>query len=318
MTLTETPNPMSSQVSTFPAASTRGENPTIAIDPSIAAASDGVRLRPFKPDDLTAAHALSSALGWAHRLEDWQFALSLGQGVVAEHDGKVRGTALTWQWGSDYATLGMVIVSTELQGRRIGNRIMQTLLDHSATRHVLLHATEAGRGLYERLGFVATGEIAQHQGVLATLPVAAERKGDRLRPLEGSDDTESLIAMDARGAGMQRDELLRRLLAQEKAVILERAGEVAGFALIRRFGLGHAIGPVAAPDADAARLLIADCLRRTQGFVRVDVAVTSGLSPWLESLGLPCVGGGTVMVRGRVPERGPAHGYWALFTQAMG
>lgn len=292
--------------------------PTIAIDPAIAAASDGIRLRPFEPGDLPAAHALSSALNWPHRLEDWEFALSLGHGVVAERDGKVLGTALSWQWGTDYATLGLVIVSTELQGRRIGNRMMQTLLDHSATRNVLLHATVAGQGLYERLGFVTTGEVAQHQGVLAALPAAAGREGDRLRPLEDSDDIESLIAMDARGAGMLRGELLRRSFAQGKAVILERGGQVAGFALLRRYGRGHAIGPVVAPDADAARLLIADCLRNTQGFVRVDVDITSGLSQWLESLGLPCVGGVTIMVRGRVPERGPALGGWALFSHAIG
>jgi len=312
MTLTETTTSTFSTVFVDPA------NSSIAIDPSIAAASDGIRLRPFQPDDLLAGHALSSALRWQHRFEDWQFALSLGQGVAAECDGKVLGTALTWQWGTDYATLGMVIVSTELQGRRIGNRMMQALLNHSATRNVLLHATEAGQGLYERLGFVATGEVAQHQGVLAALPAAAGREGDRLRPLQSSDDIESLIAMDARGAGMQRGELLRRSFAREKAVILERGGQVAGFALLRRFGLGHVVGPVTAPDADAARLLIADCLRRTQGFVRVDVDITSGLSSWLESLGLARAGGGTVMVRGRVPERGPAHGYWALFSQAIG
>jgi hypothetical protein len=42
------------------------------------------------------------------------------------------------------------------------------------------------------------------------------------------------------------------------------------------------------------------------------------LGQWLESLGLPRAGGGSVMVRGRVPERGPAHGGWALVTQAIG
>ena len=88
--------------------------------------------------------------------------------------------------------------------------------------------------------------------------------------------------------------------------------------MLRRFGHGHAIGPVAAPDFDAARLLIADCCCRTVGFLRVDVDATSGLMQWLESLGLPRTNAVTIMVRGRVPERGPAHGGWALFTQAIG
>ena len=61
--------------------------------------ADAVRLRLFEPGDLPAAHAMSSALKWPHRIEDWQFALSLGQGVVAERDGKVLGTALSWNLG---------------------------------------------------------------------------------------------------------------------------------------------------------------------------------------------------------------------------
>jgi predicted N-acetyltransferase YhbS len=288
----------------------------IAVEPA-AIAADAVRLRPFEPSDLSAAHALSSTLHWPHRIEDWHFALSLGRGVVAERDGKVLGTALSWQFGANHATIGLVIVAPELQGQRIGKRMMEALLDGFATRDVLLHATVAGRSLYERLGFVTTGEIAQHQGVLGAFPAQVGRDGDSLRPLAGG-DVESLIAMDARGAGMARGALLRRLFAEERTVVLERSGLAAGFAVLRRFGRGHAIGPVAAPDLDAARQLIADCCRHTEEFLRIDVDAASGLPQWLESLGLPCTGSGIVMVRGRVPERGPAHGSWALVTQAIG
>lgn len=290
----------------------RKSTPSVDAD-----ASGGVRLRAFEQDDVPAAHALSISLQWPHRIEDWQLALSLGQGVVAERDGKVLGTALSWQWGASYATIGLVIVAPELQGRRIGNRLMETVLGGLGARNVLLHATAAGRGLYERLGFVATGEVAQHQGVLRILPGLTGRQGDRVRPLEGV-DVEFLVALDARGAGMPRGELLRRLFAQEETLVLERGGQTAGFAVRRRFGRGHAIGPVAAPDLEAARLLIAACCLHIDGFLRIDVNITSGLSPWLATLGLPCTGGGTVMVQGRVPDHGPAHGGWALFTQAIG
>lgn len=276
-----------------------------------------VHLRLFEPGDVPQAQVLSSEQNWPHRVEDWEFALSLGSGVVAARDGKMLGTALCWEWGADNATIGLVIVAPALQGQRIGNRMMQALLDRLAPRHVLLHATEAGRGLYERLGFVATSEVAQHQGVLARLPQQAQREGDRLRPLEGH-DVESLMAIDARGTGMQRARLLRRAFAEGQSVVLERAGKVTGFAVLRRYGRGQAIGPVAAPDLDAACLLISECCRHVDGFLRIDVHEGGGLSQWLQAQGLPRVGGGTVMVRGRVPERGPAHGGWALFTQAIG
>jgi ribosomal protein S18 acetylase RimI-like enzyme len=281
------------------------------------ALAEAVRLRPFEPGDVPAAHAMSSALKWAHRLEDWQFASSLGQGVVAEGGGKVLATALSWQFGADHASIGLVIVAPELQGQRIGNRMMQALLDRLAPRNVLLHATVAGIGLYERLGFVAIGEIVQHQGVTAAVPALAGRVGERLRPLRAG-DVESLIALDARGAGMPRGELLRRLFAEARTVVLDRRGQAVGFAVLRRYGLGHAVGPLAAPDIDAARLLIADCCRQTEGLLRIDVDAASGLPSWLESLGLQRAGSVVTMVRGKQPARGPAYGSWALVTQAIG
>jgi GNAT superfamily N-acetyltransferase len=290
---------------------------TAATVRSTKAAADDVRLRRFEARDVPSAHALSSQLGWPHWIEDWQFAFSLGEGVVATSEERILGTALSWRWGENDATIGLVIVAPELQGRRIGNRMMEALLERLAPRNVLLHATAVGRGLYERLGFAMTGEVDQHQGMLHGLPEVVLRESDRVRPL-ASDDGEALIAIDARAAGMPRGELLRRLFAQGRTVVLERGGEVAGFAVLRRFGRGHAIGPVVAPDLDAARALIAACCRQADGFVRIDVHATSGLQRWLETLGLSRTGDATVMVRGRVSQRGPAHGGWAVVSQATG
>ena len=59
--------------------------------------ASSVRLRPFRASDLETAHGLSAKLQWPHRLEDWQFALAHGTGIVAEHDGRVVGTALRWR-----------------------------------------------------------------------------------------------------------------------------------------------------------------------------------------------------------------------------
>ena len=54
--------------------------------------------------DLAAAHALSAELRWPHRLADWDQAFRLGEGLVAERDGGVVGTALRWRWGDRHAT----------------------------------------------------------------------------------------------------------------------------------------------------------------------------------------------------------------------
>jgi len=293
-------------------------------------AIDGVTLRAFVPGDLTAAHALSEEVAWPHRLVDWEFALALGEGLIAERDGEIVGTALAWKWGPRHATLGLVIVAPRCQGRRIGQRLMSGLLERLQRRTILLHATPEGRGLYERLGFVQIGEIRQHQGQALQAPLEALEAGTRLRPATRR-DAARLVALDAAAGGMPRDPLIRRLLESGDAVVLDRDGETRGFSVLRRFGRGHVIGPVVAPDAASARALVGHWVNLHAGrFVRIDTDFAGGLVEWLESLGLRRAGNPAAMVRGAALVRGvaararrgeaatAAMRQYALVSQALG
>jgi len=169
--------------------------------------SDGVALRTMTPADLPAAHALTDELRWPHRPADWEHVLRHGEGLVAERDGRVVATALRFRWGPRHATLGLIVVTAACQGRRIGHRLMTSLLDGLDDHTVLLHATAEGRGLYERLGFVRVGEVRQHQGVALPAPLIALDAGWRLRP--GTEaDLPALRALDAASRGMPRDALI--------------------------------------------------------------------------------------------------------------
>lgn len=292
---------------------------SLPLAPSTAPAlPDGVQLRRFTDGDLEAAETLTREMQWPHRLEDWRFGLAHGEGVVAVRDSQVVATALRWLWGKRHATLGMVIVSQALQGRRIGQHLMNVLMHGLDDRVVLLHATAEGRGLYERVGFRIAGEIRQHQGIAAPAQLVALPEGERLRPL-GRNDAKALIALDTKAAGMPRDTMIEQLLAEGETVVLARGSEAIGFSVLRRFGRGHAIGPVVAPDLESAKALIGYwCSRQAGRFLRVDVDAASGLPEWLESVGLERVGMATVMVRGAPLERGFTCGGWALVNQAMG
>ena len=143
-------------------------------------------------------------LRWPHRPADWAQVFAHAAGIVAERDGELVGTALRWRWGDRHATIGLVIVSPACQGRRLGHRLMSALLEELEDCTVLLHATAEGRGLYERLGFVRTGELRQHQGVAQPAPLIALPTGWRLRPA-GQSEAASLQALDAAARGMPRD-----------------------------------------------------------------------------------------------------------------
>jgi len=270
-----------------------------------------VRFRPLTAGDLPAAHELSVAVKWPHRREDWEFALNLGTGVGAEDHGTLLGTALHWKFGADHASLGMVIVAPEQQGRGIGRDLMTRTMDALGERTTFLNATPAGQPLYEKFGFKAIGSIHQHQGTGGAHPPAVQlAPGERIRPL-GARDPGRLSALLNRAAGYDRTQVLGALLNVAEGVVLDRDGEPVGFALMRRFGRGHVIGPLVAPHIEGAQALISHLVGSNEGkFVRIDVDGNSGLSDWLDAV--------VTMVRGAAPRPESDVRVFAITNQALG
>ncbi len=276
-----------------------------------------IAYRRMTEHDLPAAHALSQTMRWPHRLEDWQFVLALGAGFVAEEGGALIGTGLCWKQGEYHTTLGMIIVSQEHQGKGIGRELMNLVLEELGQRCTLLIATPAGQPLYERLGFAATGAIHQHQGIMTAVASIALAAGEHIRLAEPG-DIAKIIELANRATGMSRDAVLMQLLSMAEGAVLERHGELAGFSIMRRFGRGHAIGPVVAPDSERAKALIAHWSDAYAGsFVRVDVTASSGLGAWLAEAGLVQVDTGVAMARNGVPGQDAALMQFAIVNQAL-
>lgn len=279
-----------------------------------------LELKAMNETHLDAAFALTQRLKWPHRRADWQQALLLGDGLVAEENGVLVGTILFWRWGKEYATLGLVIVDDAQQGRGIGKQLMQAALAKLEGSNVRLHATAAGQPLYEKLGFVATGHVEQHQcRELAAVPAIPCGPQQRIRSA-GVQDAAVLTALDRQAHGQHRPLLITHLLdSAERFVVLEENGTAAGFANLRRFGHGYAIGPVVARNLANARLLVSELLSGMSGqFVRIDTDRSAGLGLWLNELGLVEVDAPTTMVKGQPwqPESGGMQAF-GLMSQAM-
>jgi hypothetical protein len=223
-----------------------------------------------------------------------------------------------WRFGKDMATLGMVIVSNAVQGRGIGRKLTEAMLEKLKGRSVVLNATEEGLPLYAKLGFVEVGTVFQHQAPAPTVPLAELVPGERVRPMGAADDC--LAEMYSRACGMDRGALLAALTANASStVVLTRDHQPVGFALFRRFGRGWSIAPVVAPDLGGAKALISHWLgANTNSFSRLDVTEESGLSDWLEELGLPKVGTVKTMVLGSAPITDPEVHAYGLVAQALG
>lgn len=277
-----------------------------------------VEYRRMNEHDLEGAHRLSQALRWPHRLQDWKLIYKLGMGYVAEADGNVVGTIMCWSHGTEFASIGMVIVDPDWQGRGIGRKLMAMAMAELGKRSVLLFATASGKPLYDRLGFTQVGSIAQHQGSVFRPTLMALPSGERIRPL-GARDGAKLAALCARAVGMPRATVLSSLMEVAECVVIDRYDEMIGCAMLRRFGHGYAIGPVIAPDIERAKALISHWTGTYAGaFVRIDVPAASGLGPWLDEQGVLQVDTVTIMVKGEPPLGDPAMRQFAIINQALG
>ena len=275
----------------------------------------------LRDDHLAQALALSSALGWPYRDADWRFAHALGSGVAIEAEGRLVGTALWWPYGETHASFGMIIVAKEMQGRGLGRRLMDALLDSAGDRTVILNSTQDGLRLYTQLGFVPSGRVCQHQAVMQRDHVGTTA-AEGVRPMQAADER-SVRRLDRAATGMDRTALLDALFGAGTVCVFDSGTGtgtgVQGYACVREFGRGVVIGPVIAVDSAAAMALIATLAASHRGrFVRIDVSEDSGLSPWLIGIGLPLVDHAVSMVRGERPCMGSDAHLFALSNQSLG
>jgi GNAT superfamily N-acetyltransferase len=268
--------------------------------------------------DLGAAAELSVAVRWPHRQEDWQFGFGLGHGLVAGAGERLIGTAMWWPYGKSHATLGMIIVSPDYQKRGIGLKLMKTTLAETGSRTVQLISNAKSVQFYERLGFSPLeGRLYQHQGRIGTIPPHTPAGGGSLRPLE-TRDLGAIEALDQTATGMPRLPLIKALMDAGHGVALERKGKIDGYAMRRRFGLGHLIGPVVASAAADAETLVTSLAHTPGEFLRVDISEDmKSFSALLTSKGMLCVNIVTPMFRG-TPLQEHKYKIYAPANQALG
>jgi GNAT superfamily N-acetyltransferase len=278
-----------------------------------------MNMRRMQPADLPAGLKLTQAVQWTHRLEDWQFHYERGRGWVASDDdgGAVLGTAIWWSYGEHHGSVGLVVVDGSQQGKGIGRRLMDTIINDAGSRSLQLVATQAGLPLYKRCGFREVGTIEQRQGVIAST-IALPSSNAAIREVTAA-DLETLRALDAAALGAPRHDLMQQLMSVGSGFVATLDQRPAGFVIKRRAGRGTLIGPVVASSESLAIALVAKTLNSSTGFVRIDIPSSAEtLARWLDSMGLGKVDTATVMRRGDAPETNPGMQTYALVSQAFG
>ncbi|WP_281170031.1 hypothetical protein [Fodinicurvata sediminis] len=130
-----------------------------------------------------------------------------------------------------------------------------------------------------------------------------------------------MAAFDRQAACDNRLQLMEWLLARGEGRILFSGGDLQGCAMVRRFGLGHQIGPAVARHEDHALALVKALSHDLYGkFQRLDVVRDSRLDDWALQQGVLHVASVTRMVLGPAVGSRPADGprLHALASQALG
>ncbi|MGH3387597.1 MAG: GNAT family N-acetyltransferase, partial [Actinomadura sp.] len=116
-------------------------------------------------DDLPDCLALAADRAWPAEAHKWRLLLEVGTAYgLRDEAGELVGTTILTRYQADLAAISMVLVAARHGRRGLGGRLMTHALAAAGEATVFLNATEYGRPLYERLGFVPVGMTHVHAG----------------------------------------------------------------------------------------------------------------------------------------------------------
>jgi GNAT superfamily N-acetyltransferase len=211
----------------------------------------------MRPQDLEPAITAIEDGGWGDRRQELTFYLRHRPTTVfvAERDEQIVGTTVVTV-GSGIGWLGLVFVAPALRGHGLGSKLTSTGLDYlhdQGSRSIPLAATDLGRPIYEKLGFVIDG---YYSVLLGRASVETEAVADGVRSLQPR-DLAAASALDRAATGEDRHQLLKALAPGWQ---VEHEGRAHGYALRSPWGFG----PVIAEDERSGRRL----LRALRGLAR--------------------------------------------------
>ncbi len=217
-------------------------------------------IRPMTAADIPAAMRLKDAEGWNQTERDWLTVLQLEpQGCfVRERAGEVVGTVTTAAYGDRLGWIGMMLVDAAHRRQGIGTALMDAALGYlhgRGAREIKLDATEMGRPVYERLGFVEECAVERWVGTISEQAGAEPATGEGWT--SGWDR-----ALDAQAFGLDRNRVIAALRANSPADSFCRDGAQALVRPGARFGY---VGPFVARESEAAAMLLGGLLRRYRG-----------------------------------------------------
>lgn len=226
--------------------------------------------RALRPDDAARLRALSDDAGWNQTEGDWRIMLERGEGFGYWQGETPVASALILPYADGFAWLSMVLVSEPWRRQGLASRLTETCLARAQARGLSLRldATDAGRAVYRRFGFVDQYSFTRFSADRPSVGNASTR-----HVLPATDhDLQAIASFDAASFGSDRTAILAELLRRRPSVarIFMADGALTGFVLGRDGRRAVQLGPLVANHATTAIALAAAALRDVQEPVFVD------------------------------------------------
>jgi len=221
-------------------------------------------VRRFRSADLDGALAVNDAVGWTGRrvLFDYYAARDDCALFVAEVDGEIVGTggATIFPGAPPTGWVHGIVVRPRRQRSGLGRSLTEAAIAWLRGRSagaVLLLATEAGRPVYERLGFVAGQRYGSFAWPAISPASGPPGAGATTRPMQAA-DLPAVYALDSAATGEDRRGFIEALASA--GWVATCGADVVGFHVACPWGGG----PTVARDAAAglALLRMAGTVRR--------------------------------------------------------
>ena len=273
-------------------------------------------IRPMTPDDVEETAAALLGANWGDRRLHLAFA-TRHPGVVpfvADAAGTVVGTGMATINGA-VGWVGTIWVHPDWRRRGLGMELTRTVTDvaeDAGCRTLLLVATQAGRPLYERIGF----EVQTSYQMLEAPGLAEATVDPRMRPFRTS-DLAGIDDLALAATGEDRAHLHAAFATPESAhCLVHDDGSLGGFVVRAPWGGGSTIAP-RLEDAEAilhSRRAGLDPDERIRAGLPIENA--KGIERLLEN-GWTALWHAPRLIRGD-PLRWQPEAIWGQFNHAMG
>ncbi|MED4204859.1 GNAT family N-acetyltransferase [Neobacillus mesonae] len=233
-----------------------------------------LKLVQFGLNDIKGLIELSASVGWDY--DKYEIRTVLSTGKIFGHknsEGKIVSSAAIIPYDTNLASIGMVIVNKEYRGLGLGKEITQKCMDSESNDiSIMLIATEEGKPLYEKMGFITVDRV--HKYICDQYNVKKILNNGTLSIVDFTEnDFPQIVNIDRAAFGDKRSKFLhKRIIQSEQCVVVkDHKSNIVGYGISILGPMNLILGPIVAPDSLTAAIILDRLASRHRGKLRIDV-----------------------------------------------